>query len=172
LKADPAGVLTGAHYLDGDFACGEGAMAAGTCASLAEEGEDLMNHRPGLSRRVSWQGVHWEEGHVDQRRGLGAEPEPGALGAAERCRRSLAVIQSSVMEPESAEIPDATRAYHRWDDLLAASFRLALSPETDSDVDRERARERFLRGCQASLEERDAALARMIQGLRTDSDGR
>ena len=29
MKADPAGVLTGAHYLDGDFACGEGAMAAG-----------------------------------------------------------------------------------------------------------------------------------------------
>jgi len=29
LKTDPAGVLTGAHYLDGDFACGEGAMAAG-----------------------------------------------------------------------------------------------------------------------------------------------
>ncbi len=29
MKADPAGVLTGNHYLDGDFACGEGAMAAG-----------------------------------------------------------------------------------------------------------------------------------------------
>jgi 2-oxoglutarate ferredoxin oxidoreductase subunit alpha len=29
LHADPAGVLTGVHYLDGDFACGEGAMAAG-----------------------------------------------------------------------------------------------------------------------------------------------
>jgi 2-oxoglutarate/2-oxoacid ferredoxin oxidoreductase subunit alpha len=29
LKADPQGVLTGAHYLDGDFACGEGALAAG-----------------------------------------------------------------------------------------------------------------------------------------------
>jgi 2-oxoglutarate ferredoxin oxidoreductase subunit alpha len=29
LKADAAGVLTGVHYLDGDFACGEGAMAAG-----------------------------------------------------------------------------------------------------------------------------------------------
>ncbi len=29
MKAQPAGVLTGAHYLDGDFACGEGAMAAG-----------------------------------------------------------------------------------------------------------------------------------------------
>jgi len=29
LEADPAGVLTGAHYFDGDFACGEGAMAAG-----------------------------------------------------------------------------------------------------------------------------------------------
>jgi 2-oxoglutarate ferredoxin oxidoreductase subunit alpha len=29
LKADPAGVLTGVHYLDGDYACGEGAMAAG-----------------------------------------------------------------------------------------------------------------------------------------------
>ena len=29
MHADPAGVLTGVHYLDGDFACGEGAMAAG-----------------------------------------------------------------------------------------------------------------------------------------------
>ncbi len=29
MKTDPTGVLTGAHYLDGDFACGEGAMAAG-----------------------------------------------------------------------------------------------------------------------------------------------
>jgi len=29
VKADPRGVLEGAHYLDGDFACGEGAMAAG-----------------------------------------------------------------------------------------------------------------------------------------------
>ena len=29
LKADPAGVLTGAHYLDGDHACSEGLMAAG-----------------------------------------------------------------------------------------------------------------------------------------------
>jgi 2-oxoglutarate/2-oxoacid ferredoxin oxidoreductase subunit alpha len=29
MKADPSGVLTGTHYLDGDFACGEGAMAAG-----------------------------------------------------------------------------------------------------------------------------------------------
>lgn len=29
MKADPLGVLTGSHYLDGDFACGEGAMAAG-----------------------------------------------------------------------------------------------------------------------------------------------
>ncbi len=29
MKTDPRGVLTGVHYLDGDFACGEGAMAAG-----------------------------------------------------------------------------------------------------------------------------------------------
>jgi 2-oxoglutarate ferredoxin oxidoreductase subunit alpha len=29
LNTDPAGVLTGTHYLDGDYACGEGAMAAG-----------------------------------------------------------------------------------------------------------------------------------------------
>jgi 2-oxoglutarate ferredoxin oxidoreductase subunit alpha len=29
VKADPAGVLSGAHFLDGDYACGEGAMAAG-----------------------------------------------------------------------------------------------------------------------------------------------
>ena len=28
MKTDPAGVLTGVHYLDGDYACGEGAMAA------------------------------------------------------------------------------------------------------------------------------------------------
>ena len=29
MKAEPAGVLSGVHYLDGDFAAGEGAMAAG-----------------------------------------------------------------------------------------------------------------------------------------------
>ena len=29
MKTDPAGVLTGTHYFDGDYACGEGAMAAG-----------------------------------------------------------------------------------------------------------------------------------------------
>ncbi len=29
MKADPKGVLTGAHYLDGDHACSEGAIAAG-----------------------------------------------------------------------------------------------------------------------------------------------
>ncbi len=29
MKADPRGVLTGAHYLDGDHACCEGALAAG-----------------------------------------------------------------------------------------------------------------------------------------------
>jgi len=29
LKADPAGVLTGEHYLDGDHACAEGGLAAG-----------------------------------------------------------------------------------------------------------------------------------------------
>jgi len=29
LKADPIGVLTGSHYLDGDHACAEGAIAAG-----------------------------------------------------------------------------------------------------------------------------------------------
>lgn len=29
MKTDPRGVLTGVHYLDGDYACGEGAMAAG-----------------------------------------------------------------------------------------------------------------------------------------------
>jgi 2-oxoglutarate ferredoxin oxidoreductase subunit alpha len=29
MRADPKGVLTGAHFLDGDQACGEGALAAG-----------------------------------------------------------------------------------------------------------------------------------------------
>ncbi|HSA97293.1 MAG TPA: 2-oxoacid:acceptor oxidoreductase subunit alpha [Acidobacteriota bacterium] len=34
MKADPTGVLTGAHYIDGDFACCEGALAAG-CRFIA-----------------------------------------------------------------------------------------------------------------------------------------
>ena len=34
MKADPKGVLTGEHYLDGDHACAEGALAAG-CRFLA-----------------------------------------------------------------------------------------------------------------------------------------
>ncbi len=29
MRADPKGVLTGDHYLDGDQACAEGALAAG-----------------------------------------------------------------------------------------------------------------------------------------------
>jgi len=29
MKADPAGVLTGVHFMDGDHACCEGALAAG-----------------------------------------------------------------------------------------------------------------------------------------------
>lgn len=29
MQADPAGVLTGTHYLDGDHAAAEGALAAG-----------------------------------------------------------------------------------------------------------------------------------------------
>jgi 2-oxoglutarate ferredoxin oxidoreductase subunit alpha len=29
MKADTKGVLTGAHFIDGDYACGEGAIAAG-----------------------------------------------------------------------------------------------------------------------------------------------
>jgi 2-oxoglutarate ferredoxin oxidoreductase subunit alpha len=34
MKADPTGVLTGSHYIDGDHACAEGAIAAG-CRFLA-----------------------------------------------------------------------------------------------------------------------------------------
>ncbi len=34
MKADPVGVATGSHYIDGDHACGEGAIAAG-CRFLA-----------------------------------------------------------------------------------------------------------------------------------------
>ncbi len=34
MKANPAGVLTGAHFFDGDYACAEGAIAAG-CRFLA-----------------------------------------------------------------------------------------------------------------------------------------
>ncbi len=34
MKANPKGVLTGAHFFDGDYACAEGAMAAG-CRFLA-----------------------------------------------------------------------------------------------------------------------------------------
>ena len=34
MKADPTGVLSGSHYLDGDHACAEGALAAG-CRFIA-----------------------------------------------------------------------------------------------------------------------------------------
>ena len=34
MKADAIGVLTGSHYMDGDHACAEGALAAG-CRFLA-----------------------------------------------------------------------------------------------------------------------------------------
>ena len=34
MKADPKGVLTGSHYMDGDQACAEGALAAG-CRFIA-----------------------------------------------------------------------------------------------------------------------------------------
>jgi 2-oxoglutarate ferredoxin oxidoreductase subunit alpha len=34
MKADPSGVLTGSHFIDGDFACCEGALAAG-CRFIA-----------------------------------------------------------------------------------------------------------------------------------------
>ena len=34
MKADPKGVLTGSHYIDGDHACTEGALAAG-CRFIA-----------------------------------------------------------------------------------------------------------------------------------------
>ena len=34
MKADPRGVLTGSHFIDGDFACCEGALAAG-CRFIA-----------------------------------------------------------------------------------------------------------------------------------------
>src|ERR1035441_7147176 len=34
MKADPRGVLTGTHFMDGDHACCEGALAAGSrCAA-------------------------------------------------------------------------------------------------------------------------------------------
>jgi len=29
MKADPIGVATGSHYIDGDHACAEGAIAGG-----------------------------------------------------------------------------------------------------------------------------------------------
>ncbi|MHC4599582.1 MAG: 2-oxoacid:acceptor oxidoreductase subunit alpha, partial [Planctomycetota bacterium] len=34
MQADPAGVLRGAHFFDGDYACAEGALAGG-CRFLA-----------------------------------------------------------------------------------------------------------------------------------------
>ena len=38
MRADPAGVLPGAHYLDGDFACGEGAIEASSRGAAAASG--------------------------------------------------------------------------------------------------------------------------------------
>ena len=46
MKTHPEAVLTGAHYLDGDFAAGEGAIAAG-CRFVA--GYPCRVHRSWMS---------------------------------------------------------------------------------------------------------------------------
>ena len=46
MKADPAGVLTGSHYLDGDFACGEGAEDAGGENRHAAENYHSLSAQP------------------------------------------------------------------------------------------------------------------------------
>ncbi len=43
MKTDPLGVLTGTHYLDGDFACGEGALRPKAALSLQSCCSCLLN---------------------------------------------------------------------------------------------------------------------------------
>lgn len=81
------------------------------------------------------------------------------------------MIECTIMDAPSNQVPDASPAYRQWEELLAASFRLALSAETDDPEARERARQRFLRGYAVALRERDAALVRMVRSLRSGSHG-
>ena len=54
MKADPHGVLTGTHFIDGDHACCEGALAAG--ARFAAGYPITDGQRQGLERTVTSQG--------------------------------------------------------------------------------------------------------------------
>ena len=66
----------------------------------------------------------------------------------------------------SGEAPkDVTDAYRFWDDLVRTNFQLALAPKGDGPEALRAARERFQRGWQRALEERDEALVRMIACL-------
>ena len=73
----------------------------------------------------------------------------------------------SLMAPRDLDpIPDASAAYHLWDELFTFGMRLALSTSGDSAEEKQAARERLIRGHQISLEQRDAMWARIIRRMK------
>ena len=73
------------------------------------------------------------------------------------------------MEPES--IPDASAAYHLWNDLFSLGIRLALSTSEDTPEEKAAARERLARAQSLALKERDQAWARIIERMRDRNAG-
>ena len=76
------------------------------------------------------------------------------------------------MPPVADPTPDASAAYHLWDDLFAASLRMALSTCCDDPGEAKAAWERLIRGQHCSLRERDAMLERIVAYLREGQHGR
>jgi hypothetical protein len=70
------------------------------------------------------------------------------------------------MEPEREPIPDASEAYHLWNDLYLLGLRLALSTTGDTPEERAAARERLARAQGLALKERDQAWVRIIERMR------
>jgi hypothetical protein len=68
-------------------------------------------------------------------------------------------------------IPDATSAYHLWDEIFGFSLKLGFSTATGSDEEKTKATDRFLRGCRRSLEERDAMWERLVERMSAPGHG-
>ena len=66
------------------------------------------------------------------------------------------------MKSSSQPIVDASEAYHLWDQLFSFGVRMALSTSGDTPGEKEAARERFLRGQELALKDRDTMWMRIV----------
>ncbi|MBI4605940.1 MAG: hypothetical protein HY721_28585 [Planctomycetes bacterium] len=76
------------------------------------------------------------------------------------------------MQHEAGQPPDASAAYHLWDEICAFGLKVALSTATDAPAEKEEARRRLVRGLERSLAERDAAWERVLRRLGEGGRGR